>query len=194
MNIANKVTMIRLVCVPFFMLSMFFLPVETYGWFVTALIFAIASITDLIDGRLARDKNIVTDFGKLIDPMADKLIITAALLGFIQRIDLFPYMNMWIVMLFITRDIVISSIRMVASLKGHAVAAALSGKVKMITQVVMVLVMLVSAWEQWGLWHPILQTIWFWLGAASMVVSVAATVFSGIDYVIKNKKYINYMQ
>lgn len=129
MTTANKITMVRIAMIPFFV---FFALQSTAGFLVTALVlFCVASFTDFLDGYVARKYNQVTDFGKFVDPLADKLLVTAALLIFIEK-AIFPA---WMVFIVLAREFIITSLRNVAAAKGRVLAAAWTGKVKTCVQI-----------------------------------------------------------
>ncbi|MBO4341588.1 MAG: CDP-diacylglycerol--glycerol-3-phosphate 3-phosphatidyltransferase [Clostridia bacterium] len=130
MNLPNKLTVIRIVLVPFFLGAMVIK--FPYHFLVAAVIFLVASATDFLDGRIARKTNQVTVFGKLCDPLADKMLTTAALLAFMEL----NICNIWIPMIILAREFLVTSMRLVASSQGIVIAASLPGKIKTVTQMV----------------------------------------------------------
>lgn len=176
MNTANKLTVLRIILVPFFM---FFLMVNPESpAFVTAalVIFIVASLTDTLDGYIARHYNMVTNFGKLIDPLADKMLTTAAFLGLMS----FGRASVWAVMLILTREFIVSGIRLVAAGGGNVIAASIWGKMKTVFQMVAIIaaiIMLLPVCPPET--AELITNILVWLSAA-------VTVVSGADYVIKN--------
>ena len=166
MTTANKITLIRVGMIPFFI---YFAYQGTQTCDIIALcIFLLASMTDALDGYIARHYNQITDFGKFVDPLADKLLVCAALLLFIQRSE----MNSVMVFIILAREFIITSLRIVAIGKGRVLAAAWSGKVKTASTMVCLCLMLVF---QSNL-----------LNVVCIAVIVATTVYSGIEYFAKN--------
>ena len=166
MTTATKLTLLRVIMIPAFM-AVFLLG---YNW-VALAIFILASVTDFVDGYVARHYNQVSDFGKFLDPLADKLLVTSAMLIFVQ----WGRMPSWAVMLVLTREFAISGLRMVAASKGTVMAAAWSGKIKTAcTRVGLCLMMVFMN-------NPMVDTVVTW-------VIVLTTLYSGIEYFVKNWK------
>lgn len=166
MTTATKLTLLRVVMIPAFM-AVFLLG---YNWAALA-IFILASVTDFVDGYVARHYNQVSDFGKFLDPLADKLLVTSAMLIFVQ----WGRMPSWAVMLVLTREFAISGLRMVAASKGTVMAAAWSGKIKTACTMVGLCLMMVF------MNTPLVDTVVTW-------VIVLTTLYSGIEYFVKNWK------
>lgn len=167
MNTANKLTMLRVIMIPVFLAALY---VEFPFHYIAALaIFILASITDFIDGYIARHFNQITDFGKFMDPLADKLLVTSAMLWFVEV----GQMPAWALLIVITREFAVSGLRMVAAPKGIVIAAAWSGKIKTASTMVCVCLMLLPI-------PAILNTI-------CVVVILVTTIWSGIEYFIKNR-------
>lgn len=124
MNLPNKLTVLRIILTPFYLAAM--LIEFDYHFLVATIIFIAASVTDYLDGKIARKNNLVTTFGKLCDPVADKMLTTAALLAFMH----FDLCNIWIVMVVLTREFLVTSFRLVASAQGIVIPAGLLGKLK----------------------------------------------------------------
>lgn len=173
MNLPNKLTMMRVVLVPVFMI---FAAVSHYGtadfhaayMLIAGVIFAIASITDFLDGYLARKNHLVTDFGKFMDPLADKLLVVAAMLLFVEQ----HQMPAWALLLVVAREFAVTGLRLIAVDNGRVIAAAWSGKIKTASTMVAICLML--------LWNiP-------WLNTVCWVVIVVTTVYSGVEYFVKN--------
>lgn len=176
MNTANKLTVLRIILVPVFMLFLMLNPTNP-AYVITALvIFAAASLTDTLDGYIARNYNMVTDFGKLMDPLADKMLTTAAFLGLMS----FGRASVWAVMLILTREFIVSGIRLVAAGRGDIIAASVWGKMKTIFQMVAIITAIIMLLP---ICPPetaeMITNILVWLSAV-------VTVISGADYVIKN--------
>lgn len=171
MNIANKFTIFRLILIPVFVLSIIFLGINNY---IPGLIFIIASLTDFIDGYLARSRNLVTTFGKFLDPLADKMLVTAALIMFIEL----DKVAAWTVIIIVGREFIVTGFRVLAASNGITIAASFWGKIKTITQFIAIIMILFSGTLL--LWLPIIliEVIYF--------ISVILTIVSGIDYIVKN--------
>lgn len=175
MNLPNKLTLFRVILIPFFVC--FLLAPETYfggcGNYIAVGIFIVASITDFLDGYLARKNNLVTNFGKFMDPLADKLLVCSAMICLIE-LDLIPS---WVVIIIIAREFIISGFRLIASDNGVVIAASYWGKFKTTFQMLMVIVLMLQ------IPHPFFDV----LGQILIWVSLALTVISLIDYIVKNK-------
>ncbi len=166
MNTANKLTLLRVIMIPAFLLVLYLdVPGANY-W--ALVLFVVASLTDTLDGYIARHYNQVTDFGKFMDPLADKCLVTAAMVWFVE-IGLMPG---WALLVVIVREFAVSGLRMVAADKGRVIAAGWSGKVKTAsTMVCIVLMFLPFAYE---------------ISRICVAVIVLTTVYSGIEYFMKN--------
>ena len=184
MNLPNKLTIFRVILiVPFVVLLLG----GEAGWFgnnllipnlIALAIFIIASLTDLADGKIARKYNMVTNFGKFMDPLADKLLVCSALIALVEL----GRIPAWIVIVIIAREFIISGFRLVASDNGVVIAASYWGKFKTTFQMVMVCLMLVNV--------PGMEAMWPWLNLLTQVVmwiALLLTVVSLIDYLVKNK-------
>lgn len=171
MNLPNKLTIFRVILIPFFV---FFVLTDYAGaaskWIALA-IFIIASLTDLLDGKIARKYNLVTNFGKFMDPLADKLLVCAALICLVDM----GRLASWMVIVIISREFIISGFRLIASDNGVVIAASYWGKFKTTFQMVMICLMIADIQE-----IAILTTVVMW---AALIL----TVVSLIDYLVKNK-------
>lgn len=173
MNLANKLTMIRMILVPVFLI---FSLVDTMTGHIIALsIFVIASLTDKLDGYIARKYNQITDFGKFMDPLADKLLVTCALILLVEK-NIFPS---WIVVVIIAREFIVSGLRTLAASQGVVIAASQWGKLKTVLQMTAIIMALLSLIVS-ASWLKVLMTITIYL-------AVIATIFSGVDYFVKGK-------
>ena len=171
MNTANKLTMLRVLMIPAFLLVLYMnVPYANY-W--ALLIFAVASITDTLDGYIARHYNQITDFGKFMDPLADKCLVTAAMLWFVE----IGQMPAWALLVVIVREFGVSGLRMVAADKGRVIAAAWSGKVKTACTMVCIVLMLL----------PIPSA----LNTVCVALIVITTIYSGGEYFLKNKDILS---
>ena len=137
MNLPNKLTMFRLILVPFFV-AVLLAPALPHHYLIAAILFAVASYTDHLDGMLARKNNQITDFGKFMDPLADKVLVISALVCFVEL----HLANVWMVLLIIAREFMVTSIRLVAADKGQVIAANNWGKAKTVSQIIAILVVL----------------------------------------------------
>ena len=173
MNLPNKLTLFRVVLIPFFVFFLLSPYFEEYGNYIAVAIFIVASITDFLDGKIARKYNLVTNFGKFMDPLADKLLVCSALICLIQ-LELIPA---WVVIIIIAREFIISGFRLVASDNGVVIAASYWGKFKTAFQMLTVIVLILN----------IPNKVFTILGTVLIYVSLALTVISLIDYIAKNK-------
>ena len=171
MNLPNKLTVLRVIMVPFFV---FFMLTDVGGaankW-IALVIFCVASLTDMLDGKIARARNLVTNFGKFMDPLADKLLVCSAMICLIPAGKLAA----WIVIVIIAREFIISGFRLVASDAGIVIAASYWGKFKTVSQMFMIIVLIADL----GGAFDMIGTILIW-------VSLILTIVSLFDYVAKN--------
>lgn len=190
MNLPNKLTMLRIVLAPVFLAVLYWgFPGADY---VALAIFVIASVTDMLDGKIARKYNLVTDFGKFADPLADKILVVAAMLWFVEQ----GRMPAWMVMIVITREFAVSGLRMIASDNGRVIAAGWSGKVKTASTMVCIAVMLLlgpsqAAYRAGGYltavpWDRYIS----WIDTACVWIITLTTLYSGVEYFAKNKDVI----
>ena len=170
MNLPNKLTILRVIMIPFFVFFML-MPVVPYSNLIAVAIFCIASFTDFLDGYLARRDGLVTNFGKFMDPLADKLLVGAALICLIETGQL-PAL---VVIIIISREFIISGFRLIASDNGVVIAASYWGKFKTVSQMAMVIVLILNI--------PALALV----GQILIWVSTILTVVSLLDYIVKNK-------
>ncbi|MCL2509067.1 MAG: CDP-diacylglycerol--glycerol-3-phosphate 3-phosphatidyltransferase [Oscillospiraceae bacterium] len=188
MNLPNRLTVARMVSAPFFLASA--LMEFPHKYLVSAIIFVAAAFTDMADGRLARKNDQVTVFGQLLDPVADKMLTTAALLAFLKL----GLCSVWIVMIILAREFVITSVRLVASAQGVVMAANVWGKLKTACQMIFTALILVlgeleeafSVFERLGpLTFPGLSNILLWITAALALVS-------GTTYLLAGRKSVDF--
>ena len=190
MNLPNKLTMARILLVPLFVAAML-IPFPMHN-LAALLLFAVASITDMFDGRIARERNLVTDFGKFADPLADKILVLAAMLCFVQN-GLCDCVAVIIVLL---REFAITSIRLIAAAKGEVVAANIWGKVKTVTQMTAIIAILImqSALDVMTLANAdipeLLPGIFFCAGELLIWISTIFAIISGVIYIKENWKFI----
>ncbi len=176
MNLPNKITLFRVFLIPIF-LVLLLVPQIPNGRILAASIFIIAALTDLLDGYLARKNNLVTNFGKFMDPMADKLLVCSALICFVQLGQL----PAWIVIIIIAREFIISGFRLIASDNGIVIAASWWAKIKTTVQMVMSIMLIID------LDFTFINV----LEQVAIYLAVVLTVVSLIDYLIKNKKVLD---
>ena len=179
MNLPNKLSILRVILVPFFVLVMV-LPFEGAldNWIriIAAAVFILTALTDMLDGQIARRCNLVTDFGKFIDPLADKFMVFGAMLGILYRFDYIRPVFIWAALIVIFRELAITSMRLIVVNKsGTVVAAAWLGKVKTVTQVVCIVTVLLN---------PVVlpQDKYYILSYVTIFAMTAMTLWSGIDY------------
>lgn len=177
LNPANRVTLLRIVLIPVFVVVIL-AKLPNWGPWWAAILFTVLAATDAVDGYLARSRNEVTNFGKLIDPLADKLLVTAALVALVELGSL----PAWIAIVIIAREFIVTGLRMVAVAEGQVIAAGSFGKLKTVLQIIAIVLFIVkdSSPVHW-LGGPI-SSAFNWLSWAVMVVALVATVYSMIDY------------
>ena len=170
MNTANKLTLARVFLIPVFLVIAYWgFPGSRY---VALAVYIAACLTDLLDGYIARHYNQVSDFGKFADPLADKMLVTAAMLWFVE----IGQMPAWMLLIVICREFAVSGLRMIASDKGRVIAAGWSGKVKTAATMVCVVLMFLPI-------PPVVNTLCVW-------VITLTTLYSGVEYFVKNKDVI----
>lgn len=173
MNLPNKLSMLRILLIPVFViLALMNAPAAQYA---AVGVFVLASITDALDGHIARKNGLVTNFGKFIDPIADKLLVMSALIVLVER----GRMPGWVCIVMLAREFAISGFRLVAAGTGKVIAAGILGKIKTVTQMIAVIALLLTAID--GVFAP-LGTF----ADVAMYISAFMTVWSGADYIIKN--------
>ena len=169
MNLPNKLTIMRVILIPFFVFFLLSPYFPAYGNYIAVAIFIVASLTDMLDGKIARKYNLVTNFGKFMDPLADKLLVCSAMICLIEL----DRLAAWIVIVIIAREFIISGFRLVASDNGVVIAASYWGKFQMLMVIVLIL----------DIQMPFFQI----LGTVLTYVALILTVVSLIDYIVKNK-------
>ena len=198
MNLPNKLTVGRIILVPLFVAALL-IPFPLHN-IAALLIFIAASITDLLDGKIARKHNLITDFGKFADPLADKILVLSALLCFIQL----GWCDCVAVIIVLFREFTVTSIRLIAAAKGEVIAANIWGKVKTVTQMVAIIAILVfrSAYEITFMLLPaqIAQSaeinaavnLWLFRGGEALVwISTVFAIISGVIYLVQNRHFIS---
>ena len=171
MNLPNKLTVLRIIMVPFFVFFMLTNAGGTANKWIALVIFCVASLTDMLDGKIARARGLVTNFGKFMDPLADKLLVCSAMICLIPLGKL----TAWFVIVIIAREFIISGFRLVASDNGIVIAASYWGKFKTVSQMFMVIVMIMD-----------LGGVFDVIGTVLMWAALILTIVSLIDYIAKN--------
>ena len=169
MNLPNKLTIFRVILIPVFIIALMsgIIP-EPVNRYVGVVIFCVASFTDYLDGHIARKYNLVTNFGKFMDPLADKLLVSSALICMIEL----GFLPAWIVIIIISREFIITGFRLIAAEGGLVIAASWWGKIKTVTQMLMIILVLLGVG---GL-----------IGNILIILATVFTVISGVDYIVKN--------
>ena len=175
MNLPNKLTILRVILIPFFVVFMLFDITGAADKWIALVIFCVASLTDMLDGKIARKYNLVTNFGKFMDPLADKLLVCTALICLTSMNRL----NVIVVLVIIAREFIIGGFRLVASDNGIVIAASYWGKFKTVSQMALIIVLIM---DLGGVWN-VVGTVLTW-------VALLLTVVSLIDYIAKNKQVL----
>lgn len=192
MNLPNKLTVLRIFLVPVFMVLMIapIFPPEKETWLriIAAAIFIITSVTDMLDGKIARKYNLVTNFGKFMDPLADKFMVFGALLSILYRFADIRPVFIWVSMIIMFRELAVTSVRLLAcGSDGIVITASMLGKIKTVTQIVCICTVLLepvlfSWFKPFGEWHI--------LSYITMAAASVMTIWSGADYIKSYWKYI----
>lgn len=170
MNLPNKLTMLRIIMIPLFIIVLM-----SGHYYISAVIFILASATDALDGHIARKYNLVTNFGKIMDPLADKMLVVSALVCLVELGEIAG----WMVIVILAREFTITGLRTVAAAQGIVIAAGWSGKIKTALQMIAVPALLLQNWPFYYIGFPF-ATIMLW-------AAVIMTIISGTEYIIKNK-------
>lgn len=187
MNLPNKITISRIAMIPlimfFYMAS--FVP---YGKAIAILLFIVAAYTDHLDGAIARKRNLITDFGKFLDPIADKLLVAGALFLIVCDGTVAQPWGAIIATIIIAREFIVSALRLVAATKGRVMAADIWGKMKtFVTDIALPIFMFVALNNQYNFLPAVLGTIFVWLAYITLIAATILTIMSGCNYLIKNK-------
>ncbi len=175
MNLPNKITLFRVAMIPLFLVFLL-IPGMPNGRYIAAGIFIIAALSDLLDGYIARKHNLVTNFGKFMDPLADKLLVSSALICFVEL----KQISAWIVIIIIAREFIISGFRLIASDNGVVIAAGWWGKLKTNVQMIMSVMLIIN------LDYAFMNV----LEQIAIYLAVALTIISLVDYMVKNKSVL----
>jgi CDP-diacylglycerol--glycerol-3-phosphate 3-phosphatidyltransferase len=193
MNLPNKLTVTRIILSPIFMVA--FLVDNLYSRYLALFIFVVAALTDLYDGHLARKTGVITSFGKFMDPLADKLLTSTALVAFLAL----GYVKSWIVLPIIVREIFITGLRAMAAYRGVVIPSSILAKWKTATQMVVIVIILVFSnlemtWSTLGEHHsPVPSDVAITIFNGLLLASMILTLVSGIDYIVKNAGLIKGM-
>lgn len=188
MNLPNKLTILRVIMVPAFIACMLYIPDTAVRCFVSAGVFAITSLTDMLDGKIARKYNLVTNFGKFMDPLADKFMVFSALITITVKHEKLTWIMVWVSCIVFLRELAVTSLRLVCSGAGAgAIAASFFGKAKTVTQITCIIVILIE---------EALRAIfgietYFIASYITIALMTFMTVASGIDYFRHYASYIN---
>ncbi len=172
MNLPNKLTILRVILIPFFLVALM-VPCIPGGKWIALVIFCVAAITDTLDGQIARKYNLITNFGKFMDPLADKLLVCSAMIALIE-LERIPA---WVVIIIIAREFIISGFRLIAADKGIVIAAGWWGKIKTVVQMFMIIILICDFGGD----------IVYVIEQVFIYAALALTVISLIDYLAKNK-------
>ena len=194
MSLPNKITFIRILFVPIFMF--FAMPAATWypdglqqflvsaGSYIAIALFVIAALTDILDGSLARSRNEVTNLGKFLDPIADKLLVLAGLLVLMVKFDL----SAWVILIVFARELMVMGIRMIAAGEGVVIAASIWGKVKTIMQIIAIVAYMLNDIVP-KLFGGAIKDMWY-LDDILMGAAILITIYSGFDYLMKNMSFL----
>lgn len=200
MNLPNKLSLLRIVLIPITLL--FMLPISIYGFepagwnefignyglFIAGIVFIVASLTDMFDGKIARKYNLITNLGKFLDSLADKMLVIGVLLAFVEL----GRISSWFVMIICLREFMVTGIRMLASQKGVVMAAKMIGKVKTTFQMIAIIYLMYEPTlnKIAGLFNADLSFPIKVLGDVLFLLCVIMTIISGMDYLLKNLNYL----
>lgn len=183
MNLPNKITIFRVILIPFFLVALLVDAIPAGKWIALG-IFIVASLSDMVDGKLARKYNLVTDFGKFMDPLADKLLTCSAMIAMIS-LNLIPS---WVVIVIIAREFTISGFRLIASDNGKVIAANMWGKVKTTVQMIMIIYLIVKVAANWdSLFFNVVAQVLIYAALALTVISLMTYIFGNKDVLSSSK-------
>lgn len=177
MNLPNKLTIFRVILIPFFVFFLLSKPDDFIFRMIALSIFIVASLTDMLDGKIARKYNLITNFGKFADPLADKLLVCSAMICLIET----GQIPSWVVIIIIAREFIISGFRLIASDKGVVIAANYFGKFKTVFQMLMVIVMVAN----------LNVPYWTLIGNILMYVALFLTILSLVVYMYQNRRVLS---
>ena len=190
MNLPNKLTLLRIFMIPFF-IACFYLPNNwSFKWLIAAFVFIIAYFTDALDGRIARKYNLITDFGKFMDPIADKLLTAAAIIFMLNAKMFDKYIGEAFVFITIAREFIVSGLRLVVASKGIVIPADKLGKIKTVLQFITITVVLLSDY----IFNGGFAVAKCYINNMLIMATIILTVWSMISYLSKNKAYFSQMK
>jgi CDP-diacylglycerol--glycerol-3-phosphate 3-phosphatidyltransferase len=194
MNLANKLTLIRIFLVPIFLIFIAEKGIP-YGSFIATFIFILASLTDKLDGYIARSRNQITNFGKFMDPLADKLLVTAALISLVE-LHVVPS---WAAVVIIAREFAVSGLRSIAAAQGRVIAASWWGKIKTVIQIIAIILLLLKVnihdarlLKIFTIDNHYVKEFFAIVPMVMLMIAVVVTLLSGYDYFKKNKEAVSY--
>lgn len=187
MNLPNKLTVLRIVLAPLFLvLALWEFP---FHYSAALVVFIAAALTDMFDGKIARARGLITNFGKFLDPLADKMLTTAAFLLFMVK----GQMDVWALFLVLTREFMVTSVRLIAAKDGKVIAASYWGKLKTVAQFVAIIYTLTamefSTWQAWLSLPAAAFSVPLVVGQVFIWISVVLTLIAGVEYVWQNREY-----
>ena len=180
LNLPNKLTLFRVLLIPFFVFFLLINPDNQVLRILADLIFIVASLTDMLDGKIARKYNLVTNFGKFMDPLADKLLVCSAMICLIQTKQLYA----WFVIIIVAREFIISGFRLIAAENGIVIAANIFGKLKTVSQMIMIIILVANLPFTW---LQVLGQIFIWVSLILTILSLVIYIYQNID-VLKEQK------
>ena len=186
-NLPNRLTLLRIILIPIFVVLASF--EILYCQLAAAVVFAVACITDYLDGNIARKRNLVTNFGKFADPIADKMLVMSAYVVLVGQ----ERMPAWVCIIFLAREFTISGFRLVAAGSGKVIAAGILGKIKTATQMVASIMLLILVPCNGKADSALLGNVGIIVTNVMMYIAVVMTVWSGTDYIYKNRSFIKDM-
>ena len=190
MNLPNKLTLFRVLLIPVFV-AVLFITAIPYRFLIAAAIYGIASLTDLFDGKIARKRNLITDFGKLLDPLADKVFVTTALFCIICLTE-HPTWRMILTIatiIIVAREFLVTSLRLLVASRGVVIPAAYIGKIKTTLQMIAIICILIEM--QFGGWLTENVAFDHWIGYIVLAAAVVTTIISGVQYVVAYSSYLD---
>lgn len=196
MNLPNKITLLRIILIPLMLIFLLPLPfafaepwnifISKFGMIIALIIFSIASYTDHLDGAIARKNNIVTNLGRFMDPIADKLLIISTFTALVEL----GKVTAWVPLIILFRELAVTGIRLLAIEKGTVIAAGKLGKYKMVSQIVAIIVLMIACILEIWVKDTGLVGIVFYISNALVLFAVFMTLWSGLDYIVKNRNLL----
>ncbi len=186
MNLPNKLTLLRIILIPIFV-AFFFVKQIPFNYIISAVIFCLAAFTDFLDGYFARKLGLVTNLGKFLDPIADKVLVATAMIVLLTVTEvMWPIVGAICVAVILARELMISAFRQIAATQNVIMAADMAGKIKTFIQDIAIIVMLVSCQFVGKSFHVYLS----WTGMVLLFIATILTIYSAINYIVKNKSVL----